>query len=137
MIQMSEKEYAMKRLTADLRNDDYNEGEEGDEGDQRIGEDVAQGDAGAAKAEAARGLHVGHAPQAKRLRAHVVGDAYPVEERVADDEQAEASAVERSHQNHDVEEGEGAPDFCEPLPDDVHLAAKIALQDARDGAAAQ
>ena len=31
MIQMSEKEYAMKRLTADLRNDDYNEGEEGDE----------------------------------------------------------------------------------------------------------
>ena len=30
MIQMTQKEYAMKRLTDDLRNDDYNEGEEGD-----------------------------------------------------------------------------------------------------------
>ena len=31
MIQMTEKEYAMKRLTADLRNDDYSIGEEEDE----------------------------------------------------------------------------------------------------------
>jgi hypothetical protein len=31
MIQMTAKEYAMKRLTEDLRNDDYSTGEESDE----------------------------------------------------------------------------------------------------------
>ena len=31
MIQMTEKEYAMKRLDADLRNDDYSIGEGSDE----------------------------------------------------------------------------------------------------------
>ena len=31
MIQMTEKEYAMKRLTEDLRNEDYSTGEENDE----------------------------------------------------------------------------------------------------------
>jgi hypothetical protein len=95
---------------------------------------VPEDDARRAEALASGGVHEGPPAQPQEFGAEVVGDADPVEEPVAEQQQAEAASQHRPHQDHHVQEGQGAPDFDGALEGDVHPSAEVALHRAHDAA---
>ncbi len=77
------------------------------------------------KAVNLRRLDIGAGSKAQELRAHVIGNGDPVEQRIADEQHGEGASDRGTDEDHHVEKRQGAPDFGEPLADEIGESAEI------------